>query len=232
MADEQQTIRLLRRKQAVGAIDLRKRRFWFEDNPDKPEPSTDDKPKTPEAEGSSDSWLDKLPEEQAAYIRELRRENASRRNEAKQVKQQLEQLTKAQQDAEAAKLAEQNEWQKLYEQEKQAREKLLNDLKAEQMNTLRLNIAAQYKLPPQLASRLVGTDEDSLRADAEELAKLIPGGSAATADQTPARSRQTTSAVPDGQPTKETDDQRRARLNPRFNRPSIFDSVDIIVHGD
>lgn len=198
-----------------------------------PDAQTPNDPKAPtESAGSSDSWLDALPEEQATYIRELRRENAQRRNEAKQVKQQLDQLTKAQQDAETAKLAEQQKWQELYEQEKAAREKLLNDLKVEQMNTLRLNIAAEFKLPPQLASRLVGSDEDSLRADAETLAKLIPSGSATTDDQKPARSRQTTSAVPDGQPTKETDDQRRARLNPRFNRPSIFDSVDIIVHGD
>ena len=195
-----------------------------------PDAQPNDTAKTPtESAGSSDSWLDTLPEEQREYIRGLRRENASRRNELKEAKQQLEQVTKAQEAAETAKLAEQNKWQELYEQEKVAREKLVHDLQAAEMKALRTTIAAEFNLPPQLASRLVGTDEDSLRADAEELAKLIPGSSAATDDQTPARSRQTTSAIPDGKPTRETDAQRLARLNPRFNTSTPFGNVNVIM---
>lgn len=199
-----------------------------------PDAQPTEDPKAPtESAGPSDSWMGTLPPEAQQYIKQLRSENASRRNEAKEVKQQLEQLTTAQQQAEAAKLAEQQKWQELYEREKAEREKLLTDYQAAQLNTLRTNIASEFGLSPKLAARLQGADEDSLRADAAALAELIPGSSAAADNQMQqARSRQTTSAVPDGKPTRETDDQRRARLNPRFNPPTIFDSVDIIVHND
>ena len=39
---------------------------------------------------------------------------------------------------------------------------------------LQSRIAAEFKLPASLAARLIGSDEDSLRADAEELSKLLP----------------------------------------------------------
>jgi hypothetical protein len=38
---------------------------------------------------------------------------------------------------------------------------------------LRKAVAAEFQLPPVLAARLVGSDEESLRADATELAKLV-----------------------------------------------------------
>jgi hypothetical protein len=39
---------------------------------------------------------------------------------------------------------------------------------------LKDKVAAEFKLPPVLAARLIGSDEESLRADAEELMKSIP----------------------------------------------------------
>ena len=45
---------------------------------------------------------------------------------------------------------------------------------------MRDKIAAEFKLPDSLAARLIGTDEESLRADAEELAKLVARPKAGT----------------------------------------------------
>ena len=39
---------------------------------------------------------------------------------------------------------------------------------------MRRKVASEYKLPDAFINRLVGSDEDSLRADAEELASLLP----------------------------------------------------------
>jgi hypothetical protein len=204
-----------------------------EQQPQAPEAQPETDPKAPaNTEGSSDSWMNTLPEQAQTYIKELRGENASRRTENRDIKKQLEQIQSAQTEAETAKLAEQQKWQELYEKEKAEREKLAQTVEAERLNNVKLRIASEHKLPAQLAARLVGDDEDSLRADAAELAKLIPSGTAPADEQITARSRQTTSAVPDGQPTRETDDQRRARLNPRLKSPTIFDAVDIIVHDD
>jgi hypothetical protein len=44
----------------------------------------------------------------------------------------------------------------------------------ESAQRLRERVAREYRLPEAFSSRLVGTDEEALRADAEELAKLLP----------------------------------------------------------
>ena len=185
----------------------------------------------PPSEGPSDSWLDALPDEQRDYIKSLRKENAQRRTENRDIRKQLDTIQKVQEQQETAQLAEQNKWQELYEKEKTAREQMAADLQAQQLNMLKLTIAAQFKLPPELATRLQGDDEDALRADAETLAKLIPGEPPAANQDTPARS-QTTSAVPDGQPTTETRDQKLERLNPRINKDTPFSNVNVIMPND
>ena len=54
------------------------------------------------------------------------------------------------------------------------RDKLATENEKLRAEKLRDKIAAEFKLPPVLAARLIGSDEESLRADAEEVAKLIP----------------------------------------------------------
>lgn len=63
---------------------------------------------------------------------------------------------------EEAKLVEQKKYQELSE-------KLKGELEAERFKRLRLEIASDVGIPAKYASRLVGTDEQSLRADAEIL---------------------------------------------------------------
>lgn len=62
---------------------------------------------------------------------------------------------------------------KLEEQLRKADE----DRKAADLRALRVSVAAEAKLPPELAERLRGTTAEELKADAEALAKLIPAGS-------------------------------------------------------
>lgn len=188
-------------------------------------PTNDTPPKTPET-GSSDSWLAQLPDEAKTYIKELRDENAQRRVKEREARQALDAQETARRKQEEADLAAQQKWQELAER----REKEANDFKAqleaERVNNLRARIALEMRLPPALAARLQGATEDEIRNDAQQLAALIQQPQQ---EQQTARS-QTTSAVPDGSPTRETDDQKRANLGLKrnFTPPSIFDDVTII----
>ena len=100
--------------------------------------------------------------------------------EQRQTKKQLEELQKEldgykrrDEEARKAKLTEQ---QRLKEEADQLR------ADNERLRTERLQqkIAAEFNLPASLAVRLIGTDEDALRADAADLAKLLPRPKAGT----------------------------------------------------
>jgi hypothetical protein len=71
---------------------------------------------------------------------------------------------------------------KLSEQQQIAEE--LAQLKAERdqihQENLRRKVASEYGLPESLIGRLIGSDENALRADAEELAALLPKKTAGT----------------------------------------------------
>ena len=201
-----------------------------EDQQGQEAPTTEnDTPQEAPETGSSDSWLDTLPDEQRQYIKSLREENAQRRVSEREAKQALEAQTAAQHAAEDAKLAEQQKWQELAEKREREANQFKAELEQERISNLRTKIALELGVPPVLAARLQGATEDEIRNDAAQLLPLIQQPQSNT-QQPPARS-QTTSAVPDGQPTRETDQQRRARLNPKFRQPpGVFDQVDIIVN--
>lgn len=108
-----------------------------------------------------------LPDDIQTYIKELRHENRQHR-EAK------EQAERAAREAETAKLTEQGEFKRLYEEAQAALAKLNDDLKAERVTNLRQKVAAAVKLPAELVDRLRGETEEELTADAETLLKAIP----------------------------------------------------------
>ncbi len=56
-------------------------------------------------------------------------------------------------------------------------QQLSDALKAAHLETTRLKVATEYRLPPELASRLRGDDETAIRADAADLLKALPKGS-------------------------------------------------------
>lgn len=87
---------------------------------------------------------------------------------------------KAQAETEAKRLQEQGEFQKLYEAaqatvaEKDARiAELEQSIAQKERDALCARVGAEYKLPPNLISRLKGETEEEIKADAEALQKDI-----------------------------------------------------------
>lgn len=89
------------------------------------------------------------------------------RQEADALRQELEGYKRREDEARKAKLTDQQRLQEERDQLAQENERM----KIERMQN---KIALEFKLPPALAARLIGTNEDALRADAEDLAKLLP----------------------------------------------------------
>jgi hypothetical protein len=86
---------------------------------------------------------------------------------ADDLEKELEGYKRREDEARKAKLTEE---QRLKEERDEAvarATKLESDI-------LKQKVAAEFKLPSALVARLIGTDEAALRADAEELAKLLP----------------------------------------------------------
>lgn len=167
-----------------------------------------------------------------AYVKELRTEAAKYRKEKQETERRLAELEAASKQQEEKKLTEQQEWQKLAEKRAAELEAMKAELANERLNFLRTAIGNEYKLPPAIAKRLTGSNEDELRADAKAIAAELkldqpatepPKPEAAPAPSQPAQSgnlftparSQVTAPTPGGQVVGETDEQRRARLYQR-----------------
>lgn len=122
----------------------------------------------------------------ADYVKQLREEAKQYRVQMKEMQAKMTQFEQQQAIAEEGKLAEQSRWQELAEKREKELLELKQSLESERKAALRSRIATEFNLPPQLADRLAGSNEDELRADAEALAKLMPSN-----PQTPV-TRQTT----------------------------------------
>lgn len=120
---------------------------------------------------------------------------------------------KAREQAEAAALAKNQEWQKLAEKSAHDLEALRNELKARDLRDKRRAIGAKFNLPPELADRLVGEDDQDIEADAKKMAELLPKA------PKPQPGPNATNPGASGQ-TGETDAQKRQRI---FRGQSIFD---------
>lgn len=91
---------------------------------------------------------------------------------------------------EAKRQADLTEAQKLQEE----RDTLYREVETLKVASLRSKVGAEFKLPPALSSVLIGTDEESMRLHAGELAALLPKPRAGT-NTDPARGEQTSGRV-------------------------------------
>ena len=148
------------------------------------------------------------------YVRELRAEAAKYRKELQEVKTWREQQEADARQRQEAEALQQGKYKELLD----AREKELTDLRVQiaqrDLDVLKMKIANEYSLPPALASRLQGTNEDELKQDAEALKAIIPPKADATADApaTPPVPQRppTTTPLPGGQPSTNQEAEWRA----------------------
>lgn len=91
-------------------------------------------------------------------IHELNKENEKRRKEAT--------------ESEKAKLAEQGEFKKLYDEATEELAKVRADLASRERDLLLRGIAQKFNLPDELRDRLRGDTAEELEADAKALAKF------------------------------------------------------------
>lgn len=218
--------RMTVRPQRAGLIDLRRRRAWYDDagGPPPADPAPAPAPKAPEQPVTGSDLPDWVKDPVRAYeeIKKLRGEAAEYRTTSKTLEQRLAELETSASKQRERELAEQNKWKELAEERERKLAEVEATLKAQAAQTLRAQIALEYKLPPLLAKRLVGDGEDELRKDAQALIaelgldKPQADAPAATPDSktpvTPAQpARSQTAIVPDGQAVGETDEDRRRR---------------------
>lgn len=230
--------KLWRSIRPIGSMfTLTKRRTWYADEPPAPETASPDKPAPePNKSGAVDSGEESgeeksYPEE---YVKKLRKEAADRRTEARDLQARLAQLEADAKTREEKELTEQNDWKQLAEKRGKELEKMKADLEKANFESLRTKIGAEYKLPAKFVARLQGASEDELRTDAAELAKDLgldkpstPAENPATPQTPPpesqsARSQQTTTAVPGGQPVTRTDAERRRDYFGGANSSPLF----------
>lgn len=188
-----------------GAINLARRRTWYADENAQTPAGDSSSAAQPDASAETIPDWAKDPKRAMEIVTELRTENAKTRTSARDLEKRLEAIEKARQQADEQQLVDQNKWKEIAEKRDAELKQLQETLQKAQQQALRTQIVAEFGLPAPLADRLQGTTDEELRADAEKLKALIP--------QAPgAQKPNTTTAVPGGQPAKETDAQRRARL--------------------
>jgi hypothetical protein len=99
----------------------------------------------------------------------LRKESKQRRLEAKALKTELEQeRTKA-----PATPAGNQDFEALYKQTQAQLQEAQSAMSKLSLDQTRLRVGIELGLKPDLAARLVGNDEEELRADAQRLAELL-----------------------------------------------------------
>lgn len=164
----------------------------------------------------------------AAYVKELRDENAGWRKQVRDLEKRLNEIDSEKQKKVDTELAENQKWKELAEKREKELLEARAERDAERLTNLKQRIGTEFKLSPKLVSRLQGSTEDELRADAKALAEDLgldkqppstpetkPAENAKPDSENPQSRRQTTAVAPDGQPQGETDEQRRARLYQR-----------------
>lgn len=129
--------------------------------------------------------IDKLREQ----LNRANREAAERRHALKAAQDALDALKAEQVAAQEKSLAEQGQYQKLYEAEKEraaAEAKRAADLesrmRAQEIAMLRQRVASEKGLPVVLAARLQGETVEEISADADALLEALPRPTAAGLD--------------------------------------------------
>jgi hypothetical protein len=128
-----------------------------------------------EAEAAAAAEAEAAAVAAAAEAAELEKKEKSRDGYAlRKAKEEAEALRKENEGYkrrdEEARLAKLTDEQRIREE----RDALQAKVERLELEGLRNKVGAEFKLPPALAERLVGTDEASMRADAADIAKLLP----------------------------------------------------------
>lgn len=204
----QTVLKATRHDFTLAGVNLAKRRTWYADDPQ--QTGGEEKPaEKPEQDAPADEMPDWVKDPEKAYeeIKKLREESAQHRTKARDVETRLKAIEDERKLGEEKQLADQENWKALAERRAEELAKAAEVARLAQAKA----IVLEFGLPKELAGRLQGTTEDELRADAESLAALIPKPDE---KKTAPGGRQgsTTTSVPGGSPAKETDAQRRARL--------------------
>ena len=134
------------------------------------EPSTEDKGKTqiqtPEQVNQSDvpgSWDEIFQHPRFKALNDR----------ATAAEASLKERDQAKTEAEKKALEDQNKFKELYEKEVEAHGETKGTLASRDHEALRLKIGSELGLSPELASRLVGEDEETVRQDGERLAEAM-----------------------------------------------------------
>lgn len=185
------------------------------DEKETPKVETTEPPAEPKGQGAATS-----PE--PAVEDEFSRERAMNtilnlRKEEKEWKRKERELNELRAKEEERKKADMTE----AERYKQEAETLKAELARERVGRMRLQVAAEYNLPEALANRLVGETLEDMKADAEQLAKLLPKPKKENPALNP-------TDIGDGK-KGETDAQKRARI---YNKGAdLFDTEAIKRNG-
>lgn len=241
-------IRTARRTDAQSGKSLRMRRTWYADPPaegeagtastsgqgqgqsQQPAPGQQSAADKDEPEVGTPEWVKKNPDGAYKEIQRLRDKEAKDRIDSREynrIKAELEKHEKAQKEASENKLRADGELDKLVKQREQERDEERKLREAAELRATRVTVAAEFKLSPTQAKRLQGSNEEELRADAEEMVKEfgLDKQNQQTSTDTTKKQTQTTVA-PGGQKVAETEEERRARLykrgaqqTPLFEKP-------------
>lgn len=222
-----------RRLERDAVIDLSQRRLWYADEPSTAQPTPQAPAPEPEkASGAVDSGVEDKPKSfDEGYVKELRAENADWRKKTRDLEKRLKEIEDAQTQKHDAELKEQAKWQELAEKRESELKQLQADLATERLNGIRMRVGSELKLPPALVARLQGATEDEIRADATALAKELGLDKPAETTQQ-ARSQNTTTAAPGGQPVGRTDATRKGEYFGGANTSPIFQGGGVVINGN
>lgn len=146
------------------------------------------------------------------YVKDLREEAKRNRLESKELRAKVEQLT-----AQFEKIGNPQELAERLQKIEAERETERDRAKAAEAKALRLEIGAEFALPPELADVLKGETAEELRAHAEKLKPYV-----AASEPDGLRRRPSSLPVPGGAPAGETDAQKRERLFGKGGNNKLF----------
>ncbi len=220
---------------------LSKRRAWFDGDPPT-QPVTPVEPTTPANDpetnvlnkdktvfDSTKNQQDELVDFNATdadgkrlyfeqqYVSDLRNESRQHREASENVQRELDTLKQAKVDSEADSLTEKEQYKELSENYKGQLETMQQTLLQQEHKALMDRVAAKFNLPDTLVSRLVGTTEAELEADAQTIAALF-----VQQKQQP-NAGQGVSPAPDATPPVRGDSDRKGEYFAKAeDQPQIF----------
>ena len=172
---------------------------------------------------NDDTTLDELPDSadgtfSAEYVKKLRDEAAKYRVRAKEHESRLAQLEADAKQRKESELAEKEDFKTLAEQRAQELETLKAQVRNQEIQQLRMQTVQELGLPADALEFLTGTDEETIKAQAEKFKNLLPEPSEAGSQQ-PRQKR--VAMIPGGEPASETREQKNRRLGLNGSRYTI-----------